>query len=150
MAKQIVFRSKIKRAAGISKEAWASGIRSIAADVKAEVQALVSTAYPPASRPLTPPHKRTGRLQGGITVVVEKSTQGRAAALVVKSNVVYGPMLETGTVKMAPRPYARVVLLAGGRRGTKLKKKWTDRIARVAKYKSGSTTRKKTGNRRRR
>ncbi len=97
MARQIVFRSRVKRAAGIAREAWATGLRSITADIKAEVQNLISNPYPPASKPFHPPHERTGNLRDGITVTVEKSIKGRAAAIVVKSNQIYGPMLERGT-----------------------------------------------------
>ena len=140
MAKQIVFRSHVKKAANTSLKAWETGLRSIQAEIKAEVQALIATPYPPPSAPFRPPHRRTGKLQSGITVTVEKGARGRAAALVVKSNQVYGPMLEFGTSKMSPRPFGRVVLLAGGRRGTKLKKKWTDKIARVARQKTKAST----------
>jgi len=142
MAKTIVFRSKVRKAAGVALEAWETGLRSIQGQVKAEVQSLIDKSYPPASKPFRPPHKRTGRLQKGITVVVEKGTRGRAAALVVKSSVPYGSYLEYGTIKMSPRPYARTVLMAGGRRGDKLKKKWTDQIARAAKQKANRSGRK--------
>lgn len=145
----IVFESKVKRAAGIAKEAWKAGLEAVAPLVEAEIKALVSESFPPASRPLRPPHKRTGNYQRGVNVRVEPSRRGRAASLVVESDEIYGPMLELGTVNMAPRPHARVVLLAGGRRGTKLKKKWTNKIARVAKTTASRKTRKTTGNRQR-
>lgn len=145
MARQIIFRSKIKKATGIALDAWATGLRSIAKDVKQEVIELISTPYPPASRPFKPPHSRRGSrgLMGDITVTVEKGVRGRAAAIVVKTGKVYGPYLEFGTSKMSPRPYARAVLMAGGRRGGKLKKKWSDRIARKARAKAGTATRKR-------
>jgi hypothetical protein len=146
MAKQIIFRGKAKRAAGIAKEAWESGLRSIAREVKAETQALVSKPYPPASKPLQPPHKRSGKLQSGITVVVEKATRGRAAALVVKSDQDYGAFLERGTRKMIRRPFGQVVL-TGSRRKTTLSKKWQTKIARAAKRKAATAANK--GKRRR-
>ena len=146
MAKQILFKSKIKKARNVSLAAWESGLRSITADVKAQTQALISKPYPPASKPLQPPHKRSGRLQGGITVVVEKGARGRAAALVVKSDQPYANFVDKGTRKMVKRPFAQVAL-TGGRRKETLSKKWVDRIARVAKAKSAKSS---TGRRRRR
>jgi hypothetical protein len=135
MAKKIIFRSKVKRAAGIAKEAWESGIRSIAREVKAETQALIDTPYPPASKPLTPPHKRSGKLHGGITVVVETASRGKAAALVIKSDAPYANWVDKGTRKMVQRPFSRRVL-TGSRRGTALSKKWVAKIARAARAKS--------------
>lgn len=149
MAKQIVFRSRIKRARGIAKDAWETGIRSITAEVKAEWQDLVDTPHPPASKPLQPPHRRSGKFQKGLTVTVEKASRGRAAQIVMKSNQPYGSWLEEGTVNMTKRPSAQVVL-TGGRRKIKMKKKWMDKIARKAKTKASRSTRKTTGNRRRR
>ena len=137
MARTIVFKSHVKRAAGVSKEAWESGLRSITRDVKADIQDLISTPYPPASEPGKAPHLRSGKLQRGITVVVEKATKGRAAALVVKAGVEYGAYLETGTRKMIRRPYASTVLTSGrGRSAKTLKKKWRDKISSTARKKS--------------
>lgn len=146
MAKQIIFRSKVKRAQGVAKEAWESGLRSITREVKAQTQALIGKPFPPASKPLQPPHKRTGKLQAGITVVVEKASRGKAAAIVIKSNQDYGPMLEGGTVKMIRRPFGQVVL-TGSRRKATLSKKWRTKIARSAKRKSAASANK--GKRRR-
>lgn len=141
MAKQIIFKSKVKKAAGVALAAWETGLRSIAGEVKAQTQALIAKPFPPASRPLQPPHKRSGRLQGGITVTVEKGTRGRAAAIVVKSNQVYGPMLERGTRKMAKRPFGQVVL-TGSRRKETLSKKWVTKITRAAKRKADNSARR--------
>lgn len=148
MAKQILFKSNIKKARNVSLKAWESGLRSIAQDLKAEVQELISTPYPPASSPFQPPHSRRGSrgLAGSITVVVEKGARGRAAALVVKSTKRYANWVDKGTRRMKPRPFSRQAL-TGGRRKTTLSKKWVDRIARVAKAKSAKS---KTGGSRRR
>jgi hypothetical protein len=152
MAKQIIFKSHVKRAHGVSLDAWATGLRSITKELKAEIVDSISTPYPPASKPFKPPHTRRGSrgLMGSITVTVVPGTRGRAAAIVVKSSKDYSNHLEYGTIKMSPRPYVRPVLMSGGRRGTKLKKKWLDKIARTAKTKASKSTRSKTGNRRRR
>jgi hypothetical protein len=148
MAKQILFKSRVKKARDVSLAAWETGLRSITQDLKAEVQELISTPYPPASRPQQPPHSRRGSrgLAGSITVVVEKGSRGRAATLVVKSTKPYANWVDKGTIKMKPRPFSRRVL-TGGRRKTTLSKKWVDRIARVAKAKSAKSS---TGKRRRR
>lgn len=142
MAKQIIFRSKIKKARDVSLAAWETGIRSITKDVKAETQALIDTPFPPASRPLTPPHKRSGKLHDGITVVVEKGARGRAAAIVIKSNQPYANWVDKGTKKMIKRPFTQRVL-TGSRRGTRLSKKWVARIARAARAKAGTAPRKR-------
>lgn len=142
MAKQIIFRSRIKKARQVSLEAWATGLRSITKDVKAEVQALISKPYPPASRPFQPPHQRDGDLHDGITVVVEKGTRGRAAAIVVKSDQPYANWVDKGTRRMKPRPYSKQVL-TGGRRKETLSKKWITRITRAALAKSGTKTRRR-------
>lgn len=142
MARQIIFRSNIKKARDISLAAWETGIRSIARDVKAETQDLIDTPFPPASRKLHPPHRRTGRLHDGITVVVEKGVRGRAAAIVIKSNQPYANFVDKGTKKMVKRPFSQRVL-TGSRRGTTLSKKWVARIARVARAKAGTAPRKR-------
>ena len=55
------------------------------------------------SEPGEPPAKESGRLSGSISREVDPVTNvGR-----VGTNVIYGKMLELGTVKMAARPWLR-------------------------------------------
>ena len=149
MAKQIIFRSRVKKARDVSLQAWETGLRSIKADVKAATQALINKPFPPASRPFQPPHARSFDLHDGITVVVEKGARGRAAAIVVKSDQRYANWVDKGTRRMKPRPFSKQAL-TGGRRKETLSKKWIDRISRAAKAKSAKSARKTTGSRRRR
>ncbi len=146
MAREIIFKSKVKKAAGIALEAWETGLRSIAGEVKAQTQALIATPFPPASNPLQPPHSRRGSkgLQGDITVVVVKGTRGRAAAIAIKSGKVYAKYLEGGTRKMIKRPFAQVVLTGRSRRqgAPTLSKKWVTKITRAAKAKADNSARK--------
>ncbi len=55
----------------------------------------------PASKPGEAPHRRTGTLARSIAYEVSKTTAR------VGTNVKYGKFLETGTSKMAARPYLR-------------------------------------------
>ena len=55
----------------------------------------------PASKPGQPPHRRTGTLARSITHEVSKDSAR------VGTNLKYGKFLETGTSKMAARPYLR-------------------------------------------
>ena len=55
----------------------------------------------PASKPGKPPHRRTGTLSRSITHEVTATTAR------VGTNLKYGKPLETGTSKMAARPFLR-------------------------------------------
>lgn len=70
---------------------------------------LISTPYPPPSRPGEPPHRRTGRLRASVAREVtwdESTVIGR-----VGSNVKYAKWLELGTSRMAARPWLRRALI---------------------------------------
>ncbi|MCZ6654865.1 MAG: hypothetical protein O7D91_17790 [Planctomycetota bacterium] len=140
MARKVVFKSRIKKAANTSLRAWEAGLRAIAPEMEAEMKLLVGKQTGPFGPPapkFKPPRRRTGAMQAAIKVRVRKGAKGRAAALEVTGNV-YARAQEFGRpeINMGPHPWARVVMLAGGRRGTKLKKKWTAKIARVARQKT--------------
>lgn len=131
---QIVFRSFVKRAEKIAKDKWQAGLEAVAGPLQKDIQQrLGRKKYPPASRPGQSPAKRSGNLQGGITVEVEPARRGRAAALVVLSDRVYGSRLERPTDKGGMnRPYAKKALLT---RDGNMKRKWTRAIVRAAKGK---------------
>lgn len=61
---------------------------------------LITTAYPPASRPGEPPHSRTGTLARSIHYRRPAPLQRQ-----IGSEVFYAKMLESGTRRMDPRPY---------------------------------------------
>ncbi len=68
----------------------------------------------PASKPGEPPHRRTGMLSRSITHEVTATTAR------VGTNVKYGKFLETGTSKMAARPYLRPAVIKNRRKIKKI------------------------------
>jgi len=73
----------------------------------AEIKKSINTAFPPASRPGRPPHRRTGNLQKSIDYWVDKKTFH--VQIGPNTDALYGIWLEEGTVKMDPRPYLEPV-----------------------------------------
>lgn len=73
--------------------------------VSRHAKQLVGVAYPPASSPGEPPHRRTGRLQQSITYDVRRKS-GQPAVRIY-AGVPYGEFLETGTSRMAARPWRK-------------------------------------------
>lgn len=68
-------------------------------------RAIVGVAYPPASSPGNPPHRRTGRFQRSITYQVgRKSGQPKVR---IFAGVKYGDYLNDGTSRMAARPWRK-------------------------------------------
>lgn len=149
MARKVVFKSHVKKAANISLKAWEAGLKVVAPLMEAEMKLKISKPTGPrgpAAPKFKPPFLRSGALHNSIEVSVAPGAKGRAAALQVEGNE-YSRAQEFGRaeINMGPHPYARVVMLAGGRRGTKLKKKWINQIARAARQ----HTKSKAKNRRR-
>ncbi|KKN45136.1 hypothetical protein LCGC14_0685890 [marine sediment metagenome] len=90
------------------KEGMQRNLMAAAIFVVGKVKQSLATAGPtktnphtPASGPGEPPHRRTGTLSRSITHEVT------AATARVGTNIKYGKFLETGTSKMAARPYLR-------------------------------------------
>lgn len=73
--------------------------------VSRHAKALVGVSYPPASSPGEPPARRTGRLQQSITYQV-RGKSGRPAVRIY-AGAPYGEFLETGTSRMAARPWRK-------------------------------------------
>ena len=62
----------------------------------------LDVSYPPASEPGHPPHRRTGRLQEGVSYIVRQ--EGSKTFLEVANDTPYAGYLEFGTDRIAPRP----------------------------------------------
>lgn len=92
-------------------------MKTLAKFIILDLERIVATPYPPASRVGESPHKRTGTLQRGFDFRVKTSLF--AVALRIFTNVPYSRRLEFGfvgtdalgrNVNQGPRPYWRVVI----------------------------------------
>ena len=72
-------------------------------DMVADIQSEISAAYPPASQPHNPPHRRSGNLHDGISFTLEQT--GPVILLIVVSTAFYSRFLEDGTGRMADRSF---------------------------------------------
>lgn len=99
------------------KKLIAFNMKTLAVFIIADLERIVSTPYPPASRVGESPHKRTGKLQRGFEFKVKTSIF--AVSLRIFTNVPYSRRLEFGfvgtdalgrNINQGPRPYWRVVL----------------------------------------
>lgn len=73
--------------------------------VSRHARQIVGIAYPPASSPGNPPHRRTGAFQQSITHETRK--RSGQPAVRIYAGVPYGEFLETGTSRMAARPWRK-------------------------------------------
>lgn len=71
----------------------------------ADIRKTINTAYPPASTPGTPPHKRTGNLSREVQFWDNKRTFEIEIGVTV--DALYGLFLDEGTVKMKARPFLK-------------------------------------------
>lgn len=83
-------------------------IEAVGIACAADVAISISEPFPPASAPVSPPHKRTGNLEAGVSH--SESRDGGDYVTTIKSARAEGnpsvPLfLEFGTSKMAERPY---------------------------------------------
>jgi hypothetical protein len=88
-------------------ELWEVVIQSgkqIAEEIKEDARTRVSEAYPPASEPGTPPHRRSGNLMEGIYSVAAVDDGEKSVSIHCGTDVFYGVFLEQGTERMDPRP----------------------------------------------
>lgn len=78
-----------------------------------KLKSRVSYPYPPASKPGSSPHKRTGRGRQAISMIVSKSRDGSTGTIYVKNSGFYMVLLENGFVgkfgTVLPRPWAAPV-----------------------------------------
>jgi HK97 gp10 family phage protein len=93
-------------ALGLVEKASEAAAQAAAEFLARAVRAAVATPFPPPSAPLTPPHRRSSVLQNSIRA--EKTAEGWS----VGSNAPYAAWLETGTRRMAPRPFMLPTVLA--------------------------------------
>ena len=88
-----------------------SRLKKVGVMMEKEVKSLISTAYPPASDPLRPPHRRTGRL-----INSQKHVLTDRSSVVIGTlnpqDCPYAKSLEVGTLHMAPRPFITPSLIA--------------------------------------
>lgn len=78
-------------------------LNELGPEIVADIQSEIGTAFPPSSDPGTPPHLRTGDLQGGVFFSVDQF--GSEYVLTVTSTAPYSKFLEDGTDRMAARPF---------------------------------------------
>jgi len=78
-------------------------MRRASAEVVGDLRQRISTPYPPASRPGSPPHRRTGRLRASIESTLFRDL--RAIVARFTATVRYAKFLQHGTRKMAARPF---------------------------------------------
>ena len=87
--------------------ATVAALRGYGREMVRDIRGLIGTPYPPASRPGTPPHTRTGQLIEGVGAYV--TAGDNIAELTVSSSRESRPKvpfwLEKGTRKMAARPF---------------------------------------------
>lgn len=76
---------------------------ALAPEVVADIQSEIGVAFPPPSTPGTPPHLRTGELQGGVFFSVDQF--GSEYVLTITSTAPYSEHLEHGTSRMVARPF---------------------------------------------
>ena len=77
-----------------------AAISKLADESVIRIKQSISTPYPPASLPFTPPHMRTGELYESI-----QRDDVENHSVEVFSDCSYAPFLEYGTSKMAPRTF---------------------------------------------
>ena len=97
----------------VAENAVEEAVARAGLSVQIEAIRLVSqAAYPPASRPGEPPRVRTGTLLRSIDQETFRSKAGTKVDFTARvgSNLKYGFWLETGTRRMAARPWLRPAL----------------------------------------
>ena len=128
----IITKFKTKGRIKSSQRALGRAYKEVAAMMEIEMKVKSrAKQYPPASRPGQYPAERTGNFATGINVT------GTANGITVASGMPYGKLLESGTSRMSPRPWANRVMR---------QKKWGKKIAALAlKYTGGKARTSKKG-----
>lgn len=85
--------------------ALASASESAGARVTDRIKTEISVAYPPASKPGTPPHRRTGNLQNKTRHTVVTEVNAGQVRLIVENAAPYGGYLRDGTSRMEARDF---------------------------------------------
>jgi hypothetical protein len=97
----------VAEALGLVEAAAQAGLEAAATFYAEAVRQAVATPYPPASAPDSPPHLRTGTLQASVGW---NPLPGGGAEM--GSGLDYAMWLETGTRRMAARPFLAPTVLA--------------------------------------
>ena len=100
----------IKRNGIATSQAFNQAVR----EMTKAIRGPISKQYPPASKPGSPPNKRTGNLHDSTIVL-------RIGRAIFVRTTDYGIFLDGGTSKMAARPFIRT-------RIHDQRKRWTKRI----------------------
>lgn len=85
--------------------AIADGFAKAGEELVEEIRAEIGTPYPPASKPGTPPHLRTGNLRDRTDSVVVSNVNGGEITLTLENSAAYAAFLRDGTSKMAARDF---------------------------------------------
>jgi HK97 gp10 family phage protein len=105
----------------------ADELTEFTAEVAGDIRDEISTQYPPASAPGTPPHRRTGNLRAS-TFGLPAERAGDLLTGVVDNDAFYATYLENGTSRMAARPFFQPAR-------DKWLPQWRDRAVGAAKNK---------------
>lgn len=89
------------------RERTIDALRELGLEMEDDLKGMLDTAYPPASTPGNPPHRRTGNLQNSIYSTVEEFVDAEPQCYVGfnQGQAPYGRYLEKGTSRMAARPF---------------------------------------------
>lgn len=88
---------------------------TLAGEIEQDIRTMIGDAYPPASEPGTPPHRRKGGYQDGFEHQILRFDQEDKVQLTVLNQSPLALWLEKGTknedgsTKMAPRPHFETV-----------------------------------------
>jgi hypothetical protein len=85
--------------------AIADGFADAGETLVAEIRQEIGTPYPPASKPGTPPHLRTGELRDKMDSQVVSNVSGGRITLTVENTAKHAQYLRDGTGRMAKRDF---------------------------------------------
>lgn len=89
-------------------ERLTSAVQIVTNQIRDDIKDLVNDAYPPASVPGSPPHKRTGGYQDSFDVE-NVTADGDTIHGAAYTDSQLGEWLENGTSRMAARPHVAEV-----------------------------------------
>jgi hypothetical protein len=81
------------------------GMERASDEIIEDIKQRISTAYPPASKPGEPPHRRTGNLLASNDSFVTSDVGGLEVTMTLSNSAFYAGFLRDGTSKMAARDF---------------------------------------------